>query len=132
MAKLQILPLKNAKDARGDAFYVPQEVFEYMGSINEMHYVTIEPGAVRGNHYHRARKECIVLYYTDAWEFAWRFAAEKRTITQRFDGKGAVSITIDAQVIHAIKNTGHRPVHIVACSHTPPQPEDTVRVVIMG
>ena len=131
MSLLQILSLEGASDPRGDSFNVPNGAFHYIGSINEMHYVTIAPGSVRGNHYHRGRKEIILLVFDGSWKLAWRSPNTESVTIQEFDGKGGKILLIDPGVVHAIKNTGDGPLQLVSCSNLPSTPTDTERVVLL-
>ena len=131
MNSLSIRCLKGSSDARGESFYLPKEVFDYLGSINEMHYVTIKPGAVRGNHYHRDRREVMFLYYADQWEFAWRRVDNPLVDKQIFAGSGGVIIKIDPCVVHAVKNTGNQLLRVICCSNRQLSSDQTEREIIL-
>ena len=131
MNSLEVYSLEVASDPRGERCNVPSSVFNYIGMISDMHYVTIEPGKVRGNHYHQGRKEIITLIFHSAWKLAWRSLDTGSVITREFNGMGAVVIQIDPEVVHAIKNTGNSPLHLVACSDAPSMLADTSWEVIL-
>lgn len=117
MGSLEICMLTGASDRRGDRFQFPGNAFRFLVGINELHYATMEPGSVRGNHYHPQVKECILLADQDSWRLAWRPHKAVSTITREYKGKGAVIIKIDAGVARVIKNIGNEPLHLVSCSN---------------
>ncbi len=131
MNSLEVYPLKVGSDSRGDSFFVPTSVFHYIGTIHEMHYVTIEPGKVRGNHYHRGRKEFVILIFHGTWKLAWRSLGTGSVNTRDFNGRGGVILQIDSEVVHAIKNTGDSPLHLVSCSNARSTLADTSWEVIL-
>ncbi len=123
--------LKSARDERGDSFHVPDEIFDFLGGVSEMHFVTLVPGAVRGNHYHIGRKEFIFAYFTSPWRLAWRSKDEHTITTREFSGEGGVIVSIDSAVVHAVKNTGDTTLYLVSCSDAPYTAADTVRESIL-
>ena len=110
-------PLTNGGDSRGDSFNLPPRAFQFIGDIKEEHIATIEPDAIRGNHYHVGRKEFIIVLFQDSWIFAWDQG--KGTIPDKkiFTGNGAVLIEIDSENSHAIKNIGNQKLTIIAVSN---------------
>ncbi|MFH1063187.1 MAG: hypothetical protein V1747_09955 [Candidatus Omnitrophota bacterium] len=74
MAKktIRISQLEEHSDERGVSFSVPAANLSYIKKINNMHFATIMPGAVRGNHYHEQKKECLLVIYSDAWIFSYQ------------------------------------------------------------
>lgn len=123
--------LENASDRRGDSFHIPQSVFGFIGAVQEMHFVTIEPGAVRGNHYHRGRKEFMFVHHDGPWLLAWSNPQAQDTSIQEFDGEGGVIVEISSEIVHAVKNQGANTLHVVSCSDAPYDAVDTERVVIL-
>ena len=118
-------------DSRGTSFRVPRGSLDFLDKLVEMHYATINPGSVRGNHYHRERKELLFVNFMSSWQFAWQPVATQNIHTQAFSGAGGIVIHIEPEVIHAIKNTGDTPLYIVACSNNIPVANDTEWVVIL-
>ncbi len=131
MSGLRCYRLQSNSDRRGHSFHLPQSVFEFMGSIHEMHFVTIEPGGVRGNHYHRGRKEFMLVYFDGAWELAWCRPGAQDISVQEFSDSGGVIVEIAPEIVHAVKNKGMSTMHLVSCSDAPYISSDTVRVVIL-
>ena len=131
MTALRIHRLKSAADLRGDSFHIPQDIFEFIGSINEMHFVTIEPGGVRGNHCHRGRKEFMFIYYDGDWVLAWRHRTAQDVSIQEIAGGGGYVVEIASDIVHAVKNKGTNTLYLVSCSDAPYTPADTERIVIL-
>lgn len=115
-------------DARGSVFE-PLAPGEFAAQRNA-HVVVTEPGAVRGNHYHRRGTEVLAVM------------GPARVRTRR-DGEVAdtevppgevVRFTIPPGVSHAVRNTGTTPIVIVSFNTEPHDPErpDVVRDVLLG
>jgi oxalate decarboxylase/phosphoglucose isomerase-like protein (cupin superfamily) len=109
-----IKTLDNSGDHRGDNFLVPHESFASFGKVDAMHIADIQPGAIRGNHYHIDQKEILVVLFKDSWQFGWGASDSDNIKTRDFNGAGAVLIEISPQVAHAVSNTGDKPMTIVA------------------
>ena len=110
-----VTSLEDQGDERGESFALPNDLFEFLGMVEEVHLAEIEVGAVRGNHGHTSKKEVLVVWYEDQCRFGWKKNGELQ-ITE-FKGKGAVLIAIEPKVLHALKNTGAETVRIVAFSN---------------
>ena len=134
MEPIKIQSIKNQADERGDKFFLPQEAIEFVGHIDEMHYVSVLPGAIRGNHYHIEAKEFVLLTYSDSWQFMWQACNRNNTITQNFTGEGSVLILIESRVVHTINNTGKTALHLISCSNKRhnPQKQETFRKVLIS
>lgn len=117
MAQVRFSVLKDCGDQRGSSFQTGSEWLAFLGSMDDAHIATILPGAVRGNHYHRLRREAIAVLFTDAWRLAWDRGEGTEVIVHDFSGAGAVTIEADPLAAHAIANTGRAPLWIVALSH---------------
>lgn len=116
---LSVVDLKDTGDPRGSSFGVPAELFEGPFSLVDMHIAMIEPGAVRGNHYHAARQEVLVIMATDRWSLHWDEGAGTPAQRQDFIGPGAVLVTVPTGVSHAIRNDGAVPMQIVGLTDGP-------------
>ncbi|MCP4708518.1 MAG: hypothetical protein GY869_07840 [Planctomycetes bacterium] len=118
---ISVMPLEDKGDQRGESFALPNELFEFLGSVEEVHLAEIKVGAVRGNHGHNLKKEVLVVWYEDQCRFGWKKHSEFK-ITE-FNGKGALLIAIEPKVLHALKNTGDKKVQIIAFSNMKHDPE---------
>lgn len=136
---LSVLRLEDRNDGRGSAFYLPDEALRWLGGVEEMHLVTIRPGAIRGNHVHHRRREVIVVRSEGPWELAWRVAGEEgegggEVETQRFEGAQGVLLCVEPGVAHALKNLGDEELLVASCSsgRFDPGAPDTERVELLG
>ena len=133
MKPVNIYHLENRGDSRGNAFIIPQKSIEFVKPITEMHYVTMIPGAVRGNHFHNNRRELVILNYESDWELSWQASEKDEIKSEHFSGQGTVVIEIQSKVIHAFKNTGAAHLHLFCYSNHQGEPNDpdTTRKVIL-
>lgn len=76
----------------------------------------MNPGTIRGNHYHTDRKEMLYIQHEDSFEFFWALADSEEISREVIKGSGAVLIEIPADVAHTIKNTGSKPISLTASS----------------
>jgi dTDP-4-dehydrorhamnose 3,5-epimerase-like enzyme len=133
MKPLEFQRVENRADSRGDSYYIPREAIDFVGAIDEIHFATILPSAIRGNHYHIGRREFILLVFSDRWRLVWGSLEGADVTTEDFDGKGAVLIQVQPRIVHAIKNTGNKPIELVSFSNKQydPQNPDTFRKVLI-
>jgi hypothetical protein len=133
MKPLEFQYIKYQGDERGDSWSIPQEAVDFVGSVDEIHVATILPGAIRGNHFHADKREATVLAFSDSCRLAWKPLNAAETTQKDFEGKDAIVFKALPNVIHAIKNTGGRPVTLVSFSnkrHDAGNP-DTFRQIIL-
>lgn len=120
--RLRITVLTSAADERGSSYTATGEWASFLGTTEDLHITHTLPGHVRGNHFHAARHEVLVVLYEDAWTVAWD-AGEGTSVTrQHFAGKGSVLIEVAPLAAHAIANTGAAPLWIVGMSSAPFDP----------
>lgn len=119
MPLIVINRLDNLGDQRGVMHRVNRSSLDFLGRCREMHAGTIEPGAIRGNHYHTDRKELLIVIHSDRFRFVWQEKNQDNVHTETFAGSGAVAIEISPGAIHAIKNTGQQSMTLIACSDGP-------------
>ena len=114
---LRITKLPDSGDQRGSSFQTGSDWLTFLGSVVDAHLATILPGAVRGNHFHRRRKEVIGVLYSDGWQVAWDHGAESVVTVQKFSGSGVVLLEVDPGASHAIFNSGRAPLWIIGLSN---------------
>jgi dTDP-4-dehydrorhamnose 3,5-epimerase-like enzyme len=133
MKPLEFQPVKNLGDQRGDSYSIPQEAIDFVGQIDEIHFATILPNAVRGNHYHCGKREATVLVFSDKCRLAWKPLEAKDSTHADFEGKDSIMFNVQPNVVHAIKNTGAQPMSIISFSNKRHDPEnpDTFREIIL-
>jgi dTDP-4-dehydrorhamnose 3,5-epimerase-like enzyme len=114
-----VVDLKDSGDARGSSFGVSAELFAGPFPVADMHVATIEPGAIRGNHYHAARREILVIMAVDRWSLHWDEGADTPVQRHEFTGTGAVLVTVPSGMSHAIRNDGAVPMQLIGLSDGP-------------
>jgi mannose-6-phosphate isomerase-like protein (cupin superfamily) len=124
--KIQISELGNCGDARGFSFTTPPEALDFVGAVRDMHLASMEPGAVRGNHYHLRRREAIVILPGTAWSMHWYEGEGMAAQHRSFDGSSAVLVLVSPGSSHAVRNDGSTSLWLVACSSEPYDPTETV------
>lgn len=139
---LSVTRLEDRDDGRGSAFYLPDEALGWLGGVEEMHLVTIRPGAIRGNHVHHRRREVIVVRSEGPWELAWRVPAGAsgesgeggEVERRRFEEGQGVLVCVEPGVAHALKNLGDRELVVASCSsgRFDPEEPDTERVELLS
>lgn len=123
MTRLNVISLKEFSDERGQSFSLPWQQLRLIDSIDDLHIASIRPGCTRGNHCHLAKRELIMVAYTDAWSLHWDCGVDTSQMHQSFHGSGAVVIMVPPLWSHAIRNDGSEDVWIVAASDAPYDPE---------
>jgi dTDP-4-dehydrorhamnose 3,5-epimerase-like enzyme len=66
---VRIILLEDTGDHRGGSFAIPGPCLEFLDSVRDVHIASMRPGEVRGNHYHRDRREILCVVYTGQWSF---------------------------------------------------------------
>lgn len=116
---LSVVDLKDSGDARGSSFSVPAELFAGPFPVADMHVATIEPGAVRGNHYHAERREVLIILAADRWSLHWDEGADTSARQREFTDPGAVLVTVPPGMSHAIRNDGALPMQLCGLADGP-------------
>jgi dTDP-4-dehydrorhamnose 3,5-epimerase-like enzyme len=114
---IKIQRLKNIGDVRGDLFKIQQGSLDFLSAIRDIHFGTIQPNAIRGNHYHVGKCEVLIISYSDQWKLVWSETDSAKTHEREFAGIGTVLIEIDEGIVHAIHNTGNLSLNIISLSN---------------
>src|SRR6266849_457565 len=85
---VRIIRLTDTGDSRGSSFVTPVECLEFLGAVRDVHIATINPGAVRGNHYHQRRREVLCILHTDRWSLHWDSGPDTGVRMETFSGSG--------------------------------------------
>jgi dTDP-4-dehydrorhamnose 3,5-epimerase-like enzyme len=104
--QLPITQLANRADKRGSSFSLSAEQLATIGSVQDVHIAEVNPGSIRGNHFHVARGELIAVVYNDSWSVHWDIGEGQPTHVADFVGAGAVIIAPPFGWSHAIRNDG--------------------------
>lgn len=123
-ASVRVIPLNDSEDERGSSFSLPDTWREFIGSVLDLHAMTLRPKQVRGNHYHAERHESIIVIYCDQWSLHWDSGPQSAVQHQHFVDKGAVLIQIEPHASHAIRNDGSVELYILGMSNRQYDPQD--------
>jgi len=124
--KIQISTLDNTGDARGLAFTAPSHALDFVGGIADIHFASVSPGTVRGNHYHLHKRQAVILFPGPAWSLHWDEGEGTPVQRSSFDGSGAVMVLVSPGCSLAVRNDGEQPLWLVTCSSKPYDPKDIV------
>ncbi len=121
---VRIIPLPERTDARGTMYPIELPFRE----VAETHAGNLEPGHVRGNHFHPGGRELLVVLYASRWTLYWDTGEGSAVQSRVFEGQGGVQIEIDPGCAHAIVNDGEKELQIVSMADVVPV---TVRRVLI-
>ena len=119
---VRIIELEDRGDQRGSSYTIPKRQFEFLGSVVDVHFSTTLSGHIRGNHFHRLRREVLVVRFEDSWTMAWDRGEGTVPEMRKFDGEGTVVVEIEPLASHAVRNDGQRPLLIIALCNGPYDP----------
>jgi len=119
---LRVTELRDSGDERGSSFPAPGTCFETGFDLRDAHLTTLLPGHVRGNHFHVARHEILLVMSADRWSLHWDGGAGTRVEVREFGGPSAAVIRIPPHASHAIRNDGNAPMHIIGLTDGPYDP----------
>lgn len=114
--RLKITLVKDSGDGRGRSFPIPAECFTEGFPVQDAHLSTLLPGYVRGDHYHAARHEILLVMSADCWSLYWDSGAGTQVENRTFDGSSAVVLQVPLNASHAIRNDGDVPLQILGLS----------------
>jgi dTDP-4-dehydrorhamnose 3,5-epimerase-like enzyme len=120
---LKVTILYDSGDDRGSSFPAPDECFAGGFTVRNVHLSTLLPGYVRGNHFHVARHEALMVMSADRWSLHWDSGIGSPVEARSFDGPGAVVIHVPPHASHAIRNDGSAPLHIIGLADGPYDPD---------
>ena len=92
---VRILELDDHGDQRGSSYLLQERQFSFLGAVEDVHFSMTLPGHIRGNHFHRLRKEVLVVRFEDSWTLAWDQGEHTVPEIRRFDGAGTVVVEIE-------------------------------------
>jgi dTDP-4-dehydrorhamnose 3,5-epimerase-like enzyme len=127
----RFVQLEDQGDARGALFRVPAELLEKLGPVGDVHFGTILPGALRGNHAHRGNSEVLLLQWKDRFQVAYdRGDGDSKTVIE-LEGHGAAALLLPPLCAHAIRNTGAEIVEFTSMPSSPYDITDVVRRTLL-
>jgi dTDP-4-dehydrorhamnose 3,5-epimerase-like enzyme len=125
-SRIRIIELPDRGDARGYSFTTPAEALEFVGAIQDVHFASVLPGAVRGNHFHLRRREAIVIFGQSTWSFHWDEGESTPPRHKEITRPGATLITVAPGASHAVRNDGSQVLTLAAFSSETYDPAETV------
>jgi dTDP-4-dehydrorhamnose 3,5-epimerase-like enzyme len=121
-SELKVTVLKDSGDDRGSSFPVPDGWFEAGFLVQDAHLSTLMPGKVRGDHFHLARHEILMVMSVDRWSLHWDRGDGTQVDVRVFEGPSAVVIQVPPHASHAIRNEGNAPLQIFGLTDGPYDP----------
>jgi UDP-2-acetamido-2,6-beta-L-arabino-hexul-4-ose reductase len=109
--KVKTKKLKIHSDERGWLAEILRED-EIKEKIKQVYVATIEPGFVRGNHYHLKRKEWFFVLKGEGKLYLKDPKTRKKIL--KISEKTKRVVEISPKIIHAIKNTGKEPLYLIS------------------
>src|SRR5580704_6721988 len=101
-ACLRTIRVNDGGDSRGHSFTLPNECFTFLSAIRDVHVATVNPTAIRGNHYHLKRREVLCIFYEDAWSLHWDSGSDTELQHETFSGCGMVVVEVERAASHAV------------------------------
>jgi dTDP-4-dehydrorhamnose 3,5-epimerase-like enzyme len=129
--RIGIHVIKDSGDARGSSFPVPRDWSRFISTPADLHVTSLLPGHVRGNHYHIAAREVILIHHRDRWSLYWEEEPGGPVSRRDFDGTGLVLLTVEPGTAHAVGNSGAEPLLTFGLIDRLYDPADTVRRVLV-
>ncbi len=129
---VQFYEIDQISDERGDAYFLQSKAKELLGDVAEMHFVTLQKDAVRGNHFHKEKKEIMFVIYDGKWTFAWEISG--KIMSKSFEGKSSLLILIPENIVHAIRNDDENLLQVLSIAnkpYTPKNPDTFVRQIFI-
>ncbi len=83
------------------------------GDVGDVHAVSLRPGAVRGNHYHDACTEWLVIFGGRA-VIAWREKNARNNHYITYDSSEPGVYKIPAGIAHAIRNDANHDIFLIS------------------
>jgi mannose-6-phosphate isomerase-like protein (cupin superfamily) len=123
--KIEISELAGGGDERGLSLNASIRVLEYLRNISDIHIASINPSAVRGNHYHLRRREAIVVLPGSAWSLHWDEGENTDIRRQQFSGLNSVLVLVPPGVSHALRNENGGRLWLIALSSERHDPSET-------
>jgi dTDP-4-dehydrorhamnose 3,5-epimerase-like enzyme len=104
----------------------------FLRAVEDIHVMTLEPGFVRGNHFHQEKREILIVEHRGEWALHWDDGPEGEPQERRFEQGGAVAVLVPPGSAHAIENRGGGTMRVISISdrpYTPAAPDAHRRVL---
>lgn len=113
--RVEAYVLSDEGDKRGHAWQVGEHV-DFLSAIEDVHMMTLDSGCVRGNHFHREKREMLIVAHEGEWALFWDDGPAEEPQERRFERPGVVAVLVPPGCAHAIENRGGGTMRIVAIS----------------
>lgn len=80
-------------------------------NFGHIHVASVEPGAVRGNHYHKNTNEFLLVF---GGEYDFYYNVEQEVHRRHFNDSQLFGIKINTGITHSIKNVGDNTLYVMA------------------
>lgn len=131
MYRIPLEILASSGDDRGASFSIVSKHLSTLLAVQDVHIASIQPGKIRGNHFHRVKTEIIAVIFSDKWSVHWDTGIETATHSEEYDGVGVALVMPPKLWSHAIRNDGANDLWIVAISEVPYSAEEAeARMVV--
>ena len=125
--------IRNSVDCSDERGFLSKPFSEsQIRSFRNIHIVSLEPGKVRGNHYHEYQIEYICVL-AGRVRFIAIDGESGEMLDEILDGSRAPVAEIPARVTHALKNVGNETSYLLCCSDVAhvPDSDETVKDIIL-
>jgi dTDP-4-dehydrorhamnose 3,5-epimerase-like enzyme len=119
MSDLDFRFLSDSTDERGQSVSLTSDELAVLGEVRDVHIACIEPGSIRGNHYHLFRRELITVVYDGDFSVHWDTGEGTQRRSRNFSGSGGISFAPPLGWAHAVRNDGASVIWIFVASDKP-------------
>lgn len=116
-ANIEIIELESSGDERGSSYTVPSNCLDFLLIILDIHFLDLKVNRIRGNHYHKNKKEIVIVKYIDKWKLLWKEVNLNEVKLREFYGIGVVIIKIPPFIVHTIVNDGKHNLEIICIAN---------------
>jgi dTDP-4-dehydrorhamnose 3,5-epimerase-like enzyme len=120
---LTVVELRDTGDVRGFSSALPRELIAHLDGVVDVHVTTLNPGYIRGNHFHVIRNELLLIQSADRWSLHWDSGERTAVESRDFKSPGAVLVVVPKLWSHAVRNDGDSPLQIVGMTDGTYDPE---------
>jgi quercetin dioxygenase-like cupin family protein len=129
---IQQIDIPGTKDERGVTVIPMEESKLFGGKYCNVHIPSINPGAIRGNHYHADQPEYVLILGQDCRIVAVENATQRRE-ELFFEEAPNKLLVFPPKVTHALKNEGKEMIYLVCFNEkdgSSDKPETTRKVIL--
>jgi oxalate decarboxylase/phosphoglucose isomerase-like protein (cupin superfamily) len=129
---IQQIDIPGTKDERGMTVIPMEESKLFGGKYCNVHIPSINPGAIRGNHYHADQPEYVLILGQDCRIVAVENATQRRE-ELFFEEAPNKLLVFPPKVTHALKNEGKEMIYLVCFNEkdgSSDKPETTRKVIL--